>query len=109
MLAAQLINAPFERLSQPEIVPMQRQDFAAEDRIEDPVRQVDRNLRHALGFGAANYAPAVNQPEPFLDGLAVGLQVGLDARAREAVERVLKLLVPAAVRVAIRRNQQIVG
>ena len=44
MLAPELINAPFKRLSQPEIIPVQGQNLAAQHRVEHPVGQVDRDF-----------------------------------------------------------------
>ena len=88
---------------------MQCQNLLAAYGVEHPVREVDSDLRHALGFGASDDPPAVNQPEAFLDCFFVGLQVGLDTCARKAFERILKLFVAAAVRVAIGGNEQVIG
>ena len=88
---------------------MQRQNLAAQDGVEDPIRQADLNLRHALGFGIPDHLPAVDQAETLLDGLLIRPYVGFNAGAAQAVERGLQLFVAAAVGVAVRRHQQIVG
>ena len=41
MLAGQLINAPFQRLSQAEVIGMQGQNLLAADSVKHPIRQLD--------------------------------------------------------------------
>src|SRR3546814_959148 len=46
MLAGQLIHAPLERLAEPEIVAVKRQNILADDRAIDPIRQGDFQIEH---------------------------------------------------------------
>src|SRR3546814_6097462 len=46
MLARQFIHAPLERLAEPEIVAVERQDVLADDRAIDPIRQGDLEIKH---------------------------------------------------------------
>src|SRR3546814_9836615 len=46
MLARQFIHAPLERLAEPEIVAVERQDVLADDRAIDPIRQGDFEIKH---------------------------------------------------------------
>src|SRR3546814_4511432 len=46
MLARQFIHAPLERLAEPEIVAVERQDVLADDRAIAPIRQGDFEIKH---------------------------------------------------------------
>src|SRR3546814_12329977 len=46
MLARKFIHAPLERLAEPEIVAVERQDVLADDRAIDPIRQGDFEIKH---------------------------------------------------------------
>ena len=53
MLSGQFVYPAFKRLSQPEIIAVKRQHFAAEHGIEDPIRQVDSKFGHAAASRCA--------------------------------------------------------
>src|SRR3546814_8904385 len=87
MLARQLVDAPFERLAETEIVAVQRQDTAPLDHLEQPIGERDLDFRHLAGAGLPHDPPFVDEAEPFGDFLAIGLDVRGDPRPRQALER----------------------
>ena len=46
MLSRQLVNPPFQRLPQPEIVPIDGQNLIGADRVEHPVGELHFNVKH---------------------------------------------------------------
>src|SRR3546814_10210328 len=69
MLAGQLIHAPLERLAEPEIVAVKRQNILADDRAIDPIRQGDFQIEHTAVERLARDSGFFDQPENprFLD------------------------------------------
>src|SRR3546814_4367484 len=64
MLARQLVDAPFERLAETEIVAVQRQDTAPLDHLEQPIGERDLDFRHLAGAGLPHDPPFVDEAEP---------------------------------------------
>src|SRR3546814_19445800 len=85
MLARQLVDAPFERLAETEIVAVQRQDTAPLDHLEQPIGERDLDFRHLAGAGLPHDPPFVDEAEPFGDFLAIGLDVRGDPPDRQRV------------------------
>src|SRR3546814_7913577 len=54
MLAGQLIHAPLERLAEPEIVAVKRQNILADDRAIDPIRQGDFQDRKSTRMNSSH-------------------------------------------------------
>ena len=109
MLARQFIDAPLQRLAQPEIVAAERQDRFRQHRAIKPVRQRDRHLHHAPALGAAQDLPAFDQAEAGCRLQPAGCDVGGDARARQPLERLAQPPVAVAGGFAVGRHQQVMG
>src|SRR3546814_3079103 len=97
MLARQLVDAPFERLAETEIVAVQRQDTAPLDHLEQPIGERDLDFRHLAGAGLPHDPPFVDEAEPFGDFLAIGLDVRGDPRPRQALERAPQSVIAVAI------------
>ena len=81
MFSRELVHAPLQRLSEPEIVAVQGQDFLVIDRVEHPVRELDLDLLHAPVPGLAHDGGAIDDAEDVELFRAAGDDVGLDLRA----------------------------
>ena len=98
VLARDLVDPPLQRLSQVEIVPVQRQHRLRHHRAVHPVRERHRDVDHPPAPGLAQDLPGVDQPEAARALDPAGGDVGDDPRPRQPLQRLAQPPVAVAAR-----------
>ena len=109
MLACNLIQPPFERLAQFEILAVQCQDVVVLNRIKHPVRQRDFNIKHSAIAGFLHNLGRVDQAEYLEVFLAALAQIGFNLCALQTAQGGLQELIAAPGGLPVRRHQQVIG
>ena len=109
MLAGQLVHAAFQRLPQPEIIAVQGQHLAADTALNTQSERLMRISDMRPESVCRRMFQLSISPKPEVISSPPVLMLVLMRGAVQAVEGGDQLLVGAAVVVAVRGNQQVVG
>lgn len=110
VLAGDLVETPFQRAPQAEVVGRDADHLVRLDGAQDPVRQDQLAVVEAESVVGRPDEPAlVDQPEYAGFDLAAGADVRRERGASKPLKRVFEALVPEVVRGSVRHDEQFAG